>query len=404
MKLQNIITVLTLILLISCNGRHESVIIERIPEPSIKTTVCDSIFCLNIKGQPLKHDFMTSVIDSIEIIRLETTEESIIGRIGSVNVLNDYLIIADDMASGDVLAFDKTGRYSHKIGSYGEGPEEYASIGQVFVHDNQIYVYDRSHSKLITYDVLGNHINSMSLTPISSPSKIYAVNQNTYIGTHTGYFKRNPFEIVFISSSDSITGNALPFKYTRPKIAGEVVNDCSGRTLFYTVMSDTIYSIIDSEITAVGLFGLYEDNEVKDYMEKTAYMDKTEYRNSLFGLSDNEIVNHISLTVLSNYWLVNWQTQKGAYISVINPTNYKSENYIRTDRLSKSCDFPFVIVGSDGDSFFSSLDESFFSLNDENIRKISNIFEQKCNQHLINLDFENSNPLLIKFTLKNKDI
>lgn len=403
MKARAIPIACVILSLVSCDQQQETVIIANPPRPTVETSISDRMFNLGLKDKPIRHDILSSVIDSIEIIQLETTDESIIGSIGSVNALNNYLIVSDDMGPGKVLAFDRSGRFSHKIGSTGEGPEEYASANQVFIYDNNIYVYDRQHSKVIVYDVNGKYISSVRFNPTTSPSNLYAID-NGYIGTYAGYLDTNPFEIVFMTQSDSIIGKAIPFKYTRPKVAGRVINDySSGRDLlFYTEMSDTIYRIADSKVTSVGLFGLYKDNEVHEYMEKTAGMDNNKFRATLFSPSDQVIVNHISLTALTDYWVVNWQTPRGAYMSVINLSNFQSENFIRTDRLTKYCDFPFYIIGADGNSFFSSLDESFFSLRDDTTQNIMRILEEKYNVSMPDdVDFENSNPLLVRFTLKN---
>lgn len=80
----------------------------------------------------VEHDFY-NIINDIEFVPLETTDESIMGEVSKMKMYNGYMIILDKK-SRTVFIFDNKGKYLNKISRVGTGPYEYEYINDFCVH------------------------------------------------------------------------------------------------------------------------------------------------------------------------------------------------------------------------------------------------------------------------------
>ncbi|MDH8701881.1 hypothetical protein M2138_001232 [Dysgonomonadaceae bacterium PH5-43] len=101
--------------------------------------------------------------DSVKFIRLETTDESLIGGITELLFDDDYVIVAD-RKTASIFFFDYEGNYSHKINRRGQGEGEYLSLSHVMLdkENDEIIILDMNLRALLRYDYQGNQISKIS--------------------------------------------------------------------------------------------------------------------------------------------------------------------------------------------------------------------------------------------------
>ncbi|MDR0386056.1 MAG: 6-bladed beta-propeller, partial [Prevotellaceae bacterium] len=71
-------------------------------------------------------------IDSVGYIRLDNSDECLIGKIQKVFFYEGRYYIQDNKA-GSVFVFDETGKFQCKISKKGRGPGEYAKISHLLI-------------------------------------------------------------------------------------------------------------------------------------------------------------------------------------------------------------------------------------------------------------------------------
>ena len=106
---------------------------------------------------------ISSFADSVSFIRLETTDESLIGRISQVLFLDDLVIIEDNQTHS-IFFFYRCGKFSHRIARRGRGPGEYITLTRAMLdaENRRIMVYDVSSRKMLFYDLDGTFIREIS--------------------------------------------------------------------------------------------------------------------------------------------------------------------------------------------------------------------------------------------------
>lgn len=95
--------------------------------------------------------------DTVETIVLETTEESLIGRMEKIMMVNDTFYVLDRMKHPGVYLFKKSGKFIGRVGTLGQGPGQYSEPTDFDVCGDTIYILDQFRSKLHVFDKRRNY-------------------------------------------------------------------------------------------------------------------------------------------------------------------------------------------------------------------------------------------------------
>ena len=103
---------------------------------------------------------MSDLIESVEYIPLETTDECLIGD-GVRYDFNDEYIIAGDLHGEAVYLFNRKGKFIRAIGGKGPGPQEFTYIGKLWINseDQNILV---SCGKILHFNYKGDYLYTTS--------------------------------------------------------------------------------------------------------------------------------------------------------------------------------------------------------------------------------------------------
>ena len=107
---------------------------------------------------------LSAIYDTIEYIKLETTQECVIGSIKKILPYSNRLYILDDMYS-NIFVFDNNGHYLNSIGKKGTGPDEYIFIDDICIDNitERLFVLDNSQNRIQVYNLEGNFITSVKI-------------------------------------------------------------------------------------------------------------------------------------------------------------------------------------------------------------------------------------------------
>lgn len=401
MKIIRILIVGSCIYLASCGNRYSSAPqLKKVAPPTVEVSQVESTLpCWNLNTN-LSTDFFKEAVDSMQFISLETTDASLLGVIDQVQKVGNKLIVVDTYKAQKILVFDMNGKFLYAIGTKGEGPGEYTSLNHVVITPQTVSILDGLTWKYIRYDLEGNVLYEHHF-PKSVPSTLMQLDNNTFIGSHTGYFSDNPYQLTWINDQNSILNTALPFRNPHGEPAGILQYTLDGSLLFYHNLCDTIYQITDTEIIPKYRLGLYEPEEVNAFLKRTSEMTDKEYDKVLFDKSST-IVNYHSLVECTDFWYVEYQRGNLAYLSIVDKKEGKSRNYIRTDLSKKKCYVPFVIHNANDNWLMTSISDQFYAVLDESMREdfINQIKSEENRNMLRNYDIENKNPIICLFHLK----
>jgi hypothetical protein len=125
---------------------------------------------------------LNDLVESIEYIPLETNDECLVGQIEIFDISEKYIVI-NCVKSESIYLFHRSGRFICKVGSRGNGPGEYLSLGGLFIDEkrSRILVIDGYKRKQINYNLKGKFISDKS------------IEEKTSIGLYMRMYKDNFF-------------------------------------------------------------------------------------------------------------------------------------------------------------------------------------------------------------------
>lgn len=383
--MKNIYIILYLILLSSCIEHKEEKNKLNGNEPIVELNISNIFFN--------KNSDYSSIIDSIEVIKLETNANSLIGSIRKIEFQNEKFYVSDD--SQVLLIFDNNGHYCNKLNKRGKGPGEYLEMRDFFIDkDGSIKVL--SYNTILTYDLNLKFIEQKAIHVTSTTGReINPVNflpNCDFTFLYTGSFG--------LRNLKSGKDNALYCIDNKNKIVNEYFPIFSKSTMghqnFYrsndlvnftnTYGNDTIYQIYDDYLVPK-VYINFMDNRIteKDMMEDHAALYNMICENGLCGNVMNVYEN-------SNYLCFKFTKGRSPKQGLFN----KKTKEIKVINIGKSLPFPKITVeGLINSSFFTTID--FYMLKSLTDEKPYNDFINTYN--LLNLK-ETDNPLIIKLNFK----
>lgn len=111
------------------------------PAPSIKEVK------LNPGGEGYPND---DLIDSVSFVKLETTDDNLIGHINHLFFTNDKIVVVDMEVSKTITVYDRKGKFLYTISHRGQGPDEYRTLdyATLTLDQSHIVVVDMGDMKL----------------------------------------------------------------------------------------------------------------------------------------------------------------------------------------------------------------------------------------------------------------
>lgn len=107
---------------------------------------------------------LSEIADTVEVICLEQTDESNIGRIERIIPYKDmyYVMSSIGFTNGWVDVFDKQGKFIQKIDKRGEGPGEYVDLQDIAIDSkNNELVFMTQPKGIFRYDLEGNFLSGV---------------------------------------------------------------------------------------------------------------------------------------------------------------------------------------------------------------------------------------------------
>lgn len=239
----------------------------------------DTSLLQEIKIDPSDSSLMLSsdsLYDKIDFIKLETSEECIVGDISQLFFLDTLMIVVDNQSTKSIFFFDMMGNYKYKIYKLGNGPGEYTSIWNVcLTPDNkQLVIYDNLQHRVLFYSINGEYVKTEK-QPFMLDYFVYmksgykAFNVDGMFDDKLGK-EKNKSLIVSTSDNKLVYGfwdciYRSDFTYSKNRI----LRNFGDQTFFSPNISDTIYELTDESILAkyhinLGDFGIPEIRKISD--------------------------------------------------------------------------------------------------------------------------------------------
>lgn len=127
---------------------------------SILSDNCDTLNFVNYLDNKMLD--MSDLAYDVRIVKLSTTEESLVGNIMSIVFNHEFIYINDDCNNGNVIIFDNEGAFVKRL-KKGNGPGEISYVEDIFWNDSDSCLYVYQAHKIAKFSSCGDFIEDYIL-------------------------------------------------------------------------------------------------------------------------------------------------------------------------------------------------------------------------------------------------
>lgn len=202
-----------------------------------------SITSIDIKS--FKQLELEQIINSIECIPLEMSDESILPSIGVIRCSDKGYFYNAGSPQSIVYYFDFDGKFKSTIGKLGKGPGEFSFYSDFSITHNEVIFADRPKTSILRYDFSGNYLETTLVDIDGTGSLIrHPENGNFYLYT--------PNANHLITIADPSSGEILNSLFPNPGKGGATYwafnKTLDNRLLFHDPldMQLSVYELTDT--------------------------------------------------------------------------------------------------------------------------------------------------------------
>lgn len=226
-------------LFVSCNKPEEQ-----------KITFHDTIDYHSISESTINE-----LVDSISFLPLEIKEESTVGSIDKICIM-DSLIYIGDFHANQIYIFDLSGKHLFNINYVGQGPREYTEIKSFTVDTDNVYIIDNRLRKLFVYNRLnGSFVESLKMPFVAWD--IETLNGGNFIFTFIPMnggklsIKQPPYKLFLTDSHLNIKKMMLKYNDNESEALGQrIYFTRDGNNRYFGSYHFSGYTIIDTDTSS----------------------------------------------------------------------------------------------------------------------------------------------------------
>lgn len=354
---------------------------------------------------------LSTLVDSLAYIPLETDSNCLIGNIDKLLVLKDRFLVLDKDISCAIYSFDKNGKFINRIGKRGVGSEEYVSITDIAIDssEKEIYLLDSDMNRFAIYSLDGNFIKSV---PFNYIVEAIACVDYRKIACFCDYAKNNDFIyadkcpnlLIYDMEKHSFEkGLYFDISLCRSGIT-TLNNNFTNNSNLIQPLNDTIYTVSSQGIKYKYILDFGDDNrkekekymrrlreEIVDSSEAMQMIGENALFPSLLYFLQGEDINFFFYRKRFNFYYGFYYPQSGTYIEA---SQKYTQNKKSTIPIVNDIDqtFPFIPLTVAKNNFYYILEPSLFDSFGKSSNKNVNELKQKITPE--------DNPVIVEASMK----
>ena len=212
------------------------------------------------------------VFESVELIQLEETAESLLGYAERVKLAGDQFVFPSN-DNGDIYIFSDQGKFKSKFNNTGGAEGEYETINDLWMSGDTIVVYDSKKRTAYWYNQQGDYLKSLKMP--EGTGHMFPLG-NGYVTDMTFAPEVNSdSHMVWVLDNELQKENMMiPHVYRILFPMGQKTNSFSrynGKLMFKAMYTDTTYFLDEEKVTPFiqvdfGEKYLWKDEKFNDNM------------------------------------------------------------------------------------------------------------------------------------------
>ena len=214
------------------------------------------------------------IFEKIEIIPLETTDNSLIGgEAGNLDFYNDHYYILDGRTES-FFCFDEHGKFVRKIGNRGQGPQEYNEIQDFIIKDNVVELLS-PWTYLYIYELSGKFVSKVKLPDlVPNYQEIMLMNDSIRILTSSVEINQDML-YVYSTRSNTIVNSFYKNNYNIPVYVGKSLYQYNDSIFFHEPLVSRVFKVNQHGYEVAYAWDFGAMNPEKSGLEKNISAERT---------------------------------------------------------------------------------------------------------------------------------
>jgi len=360
--------------------------------------------------EKLDHIDISSFFSKVELIILETTDESIIGEVSDFQVFDDHFYVLDSRHVRMLKVFDREGKFIRSIGNIGRGPGEYFSVRSFTIdaENKEILLLCDGGTTINKYDMNGIFISRIFINKkMYFYSDFIRVFDRKLYANALSRIKDTEREDYLLQMIDSSTGEqeacflkTLQYNkgwsercYLNP---GLFSKNISGIPKFIPQLSDTIFSVDKNGVTpflVIKSKHLLTQNDVEKAKKQSQKCD--EQIDILIETGKIQLIhNYLEFNGLISFQY--WHERPLRFFFNPSTKQVKITNFVRNDLLHKNGKMSVNPNFADQNSVYECIEANSYLMGV--LKKASQRGELTTGNRQIAELSEEANPVIIRYS------
>jgi hypothetical protein len=216
---------------------------------------------------------LSSVVDSISYVVLETNEESLLGNVTKIVHRNHAFFIGNADESNAVLVFSETGKFLRKLYSVGQGPGEYLTIDDFCVsNDGAVSILDARQDKIITFNAEGAFEREIPLQDCDADYIGCIDGQDLFVLYSSYRTYQSLHNLMIVNTEGEVVQTYLPISKTTNRdltIPAMDLNGYASNTIqFCQIFDDLVYRLEGDQLKVDYQFDFDEGKIPAGFLER----------------------------------------------------------------------------------------------------------------------------------------
>jgi hypothetical protein len=237
---------------------------------------------------------LVDLIDTIEVMRLEETAESLLAHVNSLQEFSDGYILHQKIG---IVFFNERGDFMHSFNHKGSGPDQYADVYDFWIEGDTIAIFPKESQHIKRYDLDGNFLSSFRLPYYAH--HVYPTENGFVYDLNYGFLEDSlKFRLIGLNSKHEFEKAFLPFDVL-PKMhvfsQFPSIKPYGNGATYLGVMSDSLYLVNVNQVRPLVHF---------DFGEKWHWTEEAKMNPKMYMASKGEKVDNINAYIGEEYiWL-----------------------------------------------------------------------------------------------------
>lgn len=156
---------------------------------------------------------LADFIESVEIIQLEETPNSLLGDVMEYEKVGDKLVLRN-VNTNSVTQYTHEGEFLSSFSKVGNGPKEYSFILSFWVEGESVFFYDSPNGRVQEYDIEGNFKSSTRIAH-GAVGSIISRDGSFYLSTIRPIDGENKYYALILDQNGEVEDMQIPYAHTK---------------------------------------------------------------------------------------------------------------------------------------------------------------------------------------------